>query len=330
MSISKAGGNPNEGYDIRLRGMSTIGANTQPLVVIDGVIGGALDNVDPNDIQSIDVLKDGSAAAIYGTRGSSGVIIVTTKKGRKGMAQIEYNGYITTQSVAKHTDVMDAAEWRALSAETGLGTDFGASTDWFKETTQTAISQVHNLSMSGGTEETTYRVSFNVRDGDGIILNTGYTRLNGRLNLQQKALNDRLTVDLNIGATQNEAQYGFPYAFEMASIYNPTAPVKSTDAQYDIYDGYFQQILYNYYNPVQILEQDINEGKDKLLNVALKGAFEIIEGLTVDAFYSIQSENQLRGQYYDKNSYWVGMDRNGLAERRTRNNQNRLFQQPAM
>ncbi len=329
LSISKPGGNPNEGYDIRLRGMSTIGANTQPLIVIDGVIGGALDNVDPNDIQSIDVLKDGSAAAIYGTRGSSGVIIVTTKRGRKGMAQIEYNGYITAESVAKHTDVMDADEWRALSSETGLGTDFGASTDWFDETTQTSISQVHNLSMSGGTEETTYRASFNVRDGDGIILNTGYSTLNGRLNLRQKALKDRLTIDVNLGATQSERQFGFNDAFRYATVYNPTAPVRSDDPAYDIYDGYFQQILYDYYNPVQILEQNINEGKDKLLNVALKGAFEIIEGLTVDAFYSIQSETQLRGQYYDKNSYWVGMNRNGLSERRMRNNQNRLFESTA-
>jgi len=157
LSISKPGGNPNEGYNIRLRGLSTIGANTQPLIVIDGVIGGSLDLVDPNDIQSIDVLKDGSAAAIYGTRGSSGVIIVTTKKGRAGITQIEYNSYITAETVAKHTDVMDASEWRAMSAETGLGTDFGESTDWFDETTQTAISQVHNLSMSGGTDQTSYR-----------------------------------------------------------------------------------------------------------------------------------------------------------------------------
>ena len=161
LSISKAGGNPNGGYDIRLRGMSTIGANTQPLIVIDGVIGESLDNVDPNDIQSIDVLKDGSAAAIYGTRGSSGVIIVTTKKGRKGTARVDYNGYVTVESVAKYPNVMDATEWRALSQETGLGTDFGANTNWFKETTRTALTQVHNISMSGGTEKTTYRSSFN-------------------------------------------------------------------------------------------------------------------------------------------------------------------------
>lgn len=329
LSITKPGGDPNEGYNIRLRGLSTIGANTQPLIVIDGVIGGSLDLVDPNDIQSIDVLKDGSAAAIYGTRGSSGVIIVTTKMGRAGTTQIEYNSYITAETVAKHTDVMNATEWRALSAETGLGTDFGESTDWFDETTQTAISQVHNLSMSGGTEQTTYRASFNIRDGNGVILNTGYSTLNGRLNLRQKALNDRLTVDLNMNVTQRERQFGFNDAFRYATVYNPTAPVRSDDPAYDIYDGYFQQILYDYYNPVQILEQNVHDGQARLLNVALKGAFEIVEGLTLDAFYSIQSQTGLRAEYRDKNSYWQGRDRNGLARMESSDESNRLFESTA-
>jgi len=202
LSISRPGGDPNGEFTMRLRGLSTIGANTQPLVVIDGVVGGSLDNVDPNDIESMDVLKDGSAAAIYGTRGSSGVILVTTKKGRRGTARIDYNGMVTMESVGKYPNVMNPTQWRALSDETGTGNDFGYDTDWFKETTRNAIQQVHNLSMSGGSEKTTYMASFNFRDGDGVALNTGYNQLNGRLNLSQKALNDRLTVDLNIGATQ--------------------------------------------------------------------------------------------------------------------------------
>jgi TonB-linked SusC/RagA family outer membrane protein len=329
LSISKPGGNPNGGYEMRLRGLSTVGAATQPLVVIDGIIGGSLDNVDPNDIESMDVLKDGSAAAIYGTRGSSGVIIVTTKQGRRGTANIEYNGLVTSTSVSKFQDILSPTQWRSLSGELGLGTDFGANTDWFEETTQRATEQSHNLALSGGTDKTKYRASFNYRDGDGVILNTGYTRYNGRLNLSQKAINDRLTVDLNIGATQNNAKYGFDEAFRYASIYNPTAPVKSTDPAYEIYDGYFQQILFDYYNPVQILEQNINDGKDSRLNVALKAAFEIVEGLTVDAFYSFQNQTEQRGRYYDKNSYWRGMDRNGLAERRYDENSFQLFETTA-
>ncbi len=331
LSISKAGGNPNDDYTLRLRGLSTIGANSQPLVVIDGVIGGSLSNVDPNDIETIDVLKDGSAAAIYGTRGSSGVIIVTTKKGRLGTAQIDYNGYVTLETVAKFPNVMDADEWRQLSSEVGLGTDFGANTNWFEETTQNALTHVHNVSLTGGSEKTRYRASFNVRDAEGAILNTGFTQLNGRLNISQRAIDDRLRIALNIGATNRQSSYGFNEAFRYATIYNPTAPVmfEAGHPDYDTYDGYFQQILFDYYNPVQILEQNINEGIDKRLNVAARGTFEVIEGLNLEAFYSIQSESDLRGRYYDKNSYWVGRDRNGLAARNYNDRFNQLFESTA-
>ena len=245
--------------------MSTIGANLGPLVIIDGVIGGDLNNVDPNDIESINVLKDGSAAAIYGTRGSSGVILVQTKKGKKGTAVIEYNVYGTAEMVAKNTNVMNAAEWRALSAEVGLGKDFGFSTDWFKQIEQTAFSQTHNISMSGGTDKTSYRASVNYRDNEGIMITTGNQQLNGRINITQKALNDKLTVDVNLGATENNKQLGHDDAFRYASIYNPTAPVMSSDPSIDAdfatvkYGGYFQQVLFDYYNPVAILKLDTAE-----------------------------------------------------------------------
>lgn len=326
LSISKPGGNPNEGFNIRLRGLNTVGANTQPLVVVDGVIGASLENVDPNDIESISVLKDGSAAAIYGTRGSSGVIIVTTKKGKKGTSVVEYNGYVTTETVAKSTPVMNAKEWRALSKELGAGTDFGYSTDWFKETTQNAISHVHNLSVSGGSENSSYRASINYHNAQGVILNTGFQQLNGRINFTQKAMNDKFTLDVNLGATDKIAKYGFADAFRYASVYNPTAPVRSSDPAYQIYDGYFQQVLYDYYNPVQILEENRNDGKDRLLLMAVKGTYQIMKGLSVDAFYSRQNANYLRGRYYDKNSYWVGRDRNGLAARGFDINMTQLFE----
>jgi len=329
LSISKPGGNPNEGYNIRLRGLSTVGANTQPLIVVDGVLGASLDNVDPNDIESMSVLKDGSAAAIYGTRGSSGVIIVTTKKGKKGTSTVDYNGYVTYETVAKSTDVMTATEWRALSAELGAGTDFGYDTDWFKETTQNAVSQVHNLAISGGTASSSYRASINYHDAQGVILNTGFQQLNGRINFTQKALNDKFTLDINVGATDKNAKYGFTDAFRYASIYNPTAPVRSDDPKYDIYDGYFQQVLYDYYNPVQILEQNINDGKDRMLLLSLKGTYQIFKGFTIDAFYSRQNGNYLRGRYFDKNSYWQGMDRNGRAERSIDISTTQLFETSA-
>jgi iron complex outermembrane receptor protein len=326
LSISKAGGNPNGTYDIRLRGLSTIGANLSPLVVIDGVIGGDLNNVDPNDIEAISVLKDGSAASIYGTRGSSGVILVTTKKGKSGSAVIDYNIYATAEIVARNPDVMNASEWRALSAETGLGTDFGGDTDWFDEIEQTGITMVHNISLSGGNDKSSYRASINYHSTDGVMITSGYKQLNGRINISQKALNDKLTIDLNLGATERESDYGFDAAFRYATIYNPSAPVRSNDAAYDIYDGYFQQVLFDYYNPVAILELNTNKGKNRILNLSMKGTYEIVKGLTVDAFYSIQNTDRLTGVYYDKNDYWGGMDRNGLASRNLDNSATRLFE----
>lgn len=315
LSISKPGGNLNGGYNIRLRGLSTIGANTGPLVVVDGVIGGSLDNVDPNDIESINVLKDGSAAAIYGTRGSSGVILVTTKQGTRGTAVIDYNVYGSAEMIAKHTDVMNATEWRAMSAETGLGTDFGYDTDWFKETTQIGYSQTHNISMSGGAEKTTYRASLNYRNAQGVMRTSGFQQLNGRINITQKAINDRLTLDLNLGATDKTSQFGYSDAFKFATIFNPTAPIKSDDPAYANWDGYFNQTLFDYFNPVQILEENKNDGKDQLLNLALRGTFEIIKGLNIDAFYSLQNTTASKSRYYDKNSFWVGSNTGGMTDR---------------
>src|SRR5450759_4924382 len=332
LSISKPGGNPNGSYDIRLRGMSTIGANLGPLVIIDGVIGGDLNNVDPNDIESINVLKDGSAAAIYGTRGSSGVILVQTKKGKKVTAVIDYNVYFSSEMVAKNTNVMNAAEWRAMSAEVGLGKDFGFSTDWFKQIEQTAFSQTHNLAMSGGTDKTSYRASVNYRDNEGIMITTGNQQLNGRINLTQKALNDKFTLDINLGATENNKQIGHDDAFRYASIYNPTAPVMSSDASIDQdfatgkYAGYFQQVLFDYYNPVAILKLDNQNQKDRLLNVSAKGTYEIVKGLSIDAFYSFQTANQHRGEYMSKYDYFGGMNRNGLATVQDDNQESKLFE----
>ncbi len=329
LSISKAGGDPNGSYYMRLRGLNTINENTQPLVVIDGAIGASPDNVDPNDIESITVLKDGSAAAIYRVRGSEGVILITTKKGKKGSAVIEYNVYATAETVAKNEPAMTATEWRALSAETGLGTDFGTSTDWFKQIEQTALSQVHNISMSGGTDKTSYRASINYRQSEDVEINTGYTQLNGRFNLTQKALNDRFTLDLNLGATERESQLGFPEAFKYASIYNPTAPVKSSDPAYSKYDGYFQQVLFDYYNPVSIIELNKNEGKSRIMNLSVKGTYEILHGLTLDALYSTENDGALDEQYYDSHDYWGGMNRNGLASRQEDNSLSRLFESTA-
>jgi iron complex outermembrane receptor protein len=325
LSISKPGGDPNGMFNIRLRGLSTVCGNTEPLIIIDGVIGASLDNIDPDDIESINVLKDGSAA-IFTPGGSGGVIVVNTKKERAGKTLIEYNASATSESVSKNNPSMNSTEWRSLSKETGMGTDFGSNTDWLKQIEQTSISQVHNIAISAGTDKTSYRASINYRDVEGVIINTGYNQLNGRIALTQKALNDCFTLDINLAATQRESKNGFPDAIRYASIYNPTSPVRNSSPQYASYDGYFQQILYDYYNPVSILELNKNEGKNIILNTSVKGTYEIIKGLAVEALYSRQSYNSLGGQYYDKNDYWGGFNRNGLASRNEDNSSSQLFE----
>ena len=166
LNIARVGGNPNEPFNIRLRGLSTFGANAEPLVVIDGVIGGSLDSVDPADIASVNVLKDASAAAIYGTRGSSGVIILTTKSG-KGIAQsgFEYRVYVSSEEIS---NMLPMASYDQFISTGGL--DLGSNTNWMDLVSRKATSLVHNLSFNGTSENgLSYRASINYRDIEGVL-----------------------------------------------------------------------------------------------------------------------------------------------------------------
>ena len=329
LTISRPGGDPNGGLNIRLRGLSTLGANTQPLVIIDGVLGADLNSVDPNDIASIDVLKDASAAAIYGTRGGSGVILITTKSGEVGSVSINYEGVVTAETVDRYTETLSADEFKSFSGGPNgdiKGTNLGSSTDWFDEITETGLTHVHSLSISGGTAQTTYRVSANYRDVDGIALGTGFQRLNGRINLQQKALNDKLKINANYTTTSIDQNFGFNEAFRYATIYNPTAPVRGNGSEFDIYDGYFQQVLFDYYNPVAMLEQNRNEGETRNSIASLRGTYTLVDGLDISAFYSQERGDFTGRRYFDKNSFWRGRDRNGLAEQNNDKNIKELFE----
>ena len=352
LSISAPGGDPNGGQTIRLRGLNTFGANTEPLVVIDGVIGGSLNTVDPSDIASIDVLKDGSAAAIYGTRASAGVILITTKKGKSGKTKIEYNTTLTTEMIAETLPVADRATYlaerekaiRNFAAEDATPEDIQSQidaldaspdgqmtdTDWVDEVTDNSFSQVHNLSLSGGLGGTTYRASFNFRDVNGVGIGTGFDQLNGRLNLTQKALDDRLTVGLNVSATKRESDFGFEEAFRYATVYNPTAPVffgpNSTSSLVDKYGGYYQSENFDNFNPVAILEQNSNTGERRDLLISLRGDYELVDGLKAGVFYSTQRTNLDNTEYYARNSYFRGFNDGGRAVRYSEDQTNDLFE----
>jgi TonB-dependent starch-binding outer membrane protein SusC len=329
LNITRPGGDPNGSFNIRLRGVSTIGANSSPLIVIDGVIGGSLSTVDPNDIESIDVLKDGSAAAIYGSRGGSGVILVTTKSGKSGRPMVDYNGSYAFESIANTIETMDASEYRQVDGAIDLGSD----TDWLDEVTQGGRSQVHNISLGGGGTGTTYRASFNYRNAEGIAYNSGFSQINGRLNLSQKALKDRATFTINLTATSRESEYGFTESLRYAMVANPTMPVydntTTSPTAGGAYGGYAQRDIFDFFNPLAIAEQNVNEGKDQRYLASLKGEYDfsdLIEGLRFSIAYSNQRENDLRGEYYSKYSKFRGSGRNGLATRRTEQRTNELFE----
>ncbi len=330
LSVARPGGDPNGGFTIRLRGLSTLGANTQPLIVLDGQVDVDINTIDPNDIKSIDVLKDGSAAAIYGTRGSAGVIIITTKSGKRGLSKVAYNVSGTAETPAKFTQHMTAAQFKAL----GKGTDYGSTTDWDKEITRTALSQVHNISFSGGDERTTYEATLNYRNAQGVAITTGFNQLNGRINLTHKALNNKLVFNFNINTTNRNAQYGFPDAFKYATIFNPTAPVHSTNPLYDLTGGgYFESNFVDYSNPVAMLQQNTNEGTIKKFNIGGTVTYEIMPGLKFATEYYKQTSSNYHSEYSPIDAFisrgfplGSGFSRSGLSIKNDDESANTLYQ----
>jgi TonB-dependent starch-binding outer membrane protein SusC len=191
LAITNGSGDVTSGQTIRLRGTSSLTGSSQPFVVIDGVPGLSLSSVAPHDIESISILKDASAAAIYGSRSASGVILVTTKSGRFDQSIVEYDGYVAMANVTNVPDVLTAQEWRDYASDNNIpteGLDRGANTDWFDEIMRTGISQNHNISLAGGGKSSSYRASINYLNQEGVMRDNYMERYNGRLTFNQRAL----------------------------------------------------------------------------------------------------------------------------------------------
>ncbi len=332
LSVVNRGGNPNDQPVIRLRGISTVGGNQQPLVVIDGILGGSLDSVDPADIENITVLKDGSAAAIYGTRGSAGVIVITTKSGKTGQPlRVSYNGQLGVSTIANQIELMNRQEFLAAG-----GNDLGSDTDWRDEVTQTGIAQVHNISASGGTEDFTYRIAGNFRDTDNILINSGFEQFNFRTNFSGRLFDDKLKVDVNAAFTQRDSRIGFNQALRYATSYNPTAPVFGDDAPFPFataqYGGYFETLgLFDSFNPVSIAEQARNNAAATTLNYNVNLNYRISDALAVNLNYAEQDIKNNRKQYYPTTLLWDGGNavspvRRGRADFGTEERRFQLFE----
>lgn len=325
LSIAKPGGDPNAGFNIRLRGISTFGSNTQPLLVVDGIIVDNFDAIDPNDVESFSVLKDASAAAIYGTRASNGVLLIKTKSGTKDVTKVEYSGQVSYDQMSNHPDVLTAAEYKSLSR----AIDLGSETDWYKAITRDALTHSHGLSFSSGNENSNYRISANYRNGEGVALRSGYEQYGGRLNYSQDAFNKKLNLEFMLNTTLRNEENPIYDAFGLATVYNPTAPVKTDEPEWAEWGGYFQRSAFNFYNPVAVMEQNIRDAKKINTQWKTKLAYKLMKDLTYSLSYSQTLRDELYNEYFSKKAYWspraVG-DHKGYAGKYTNNYDKKLFE----
>ncbi len=238
VQITRSSGQPGAGVDIRIRGEGTLNSGKGPLVIIDGVEGGNINNLSPRDIESITVLKDASASAIYGSRAASGVIVITTKHGVPGKTEINYSYNIGTEKIARMPRLLSAHDFVRLQNEALINANnkptwtddqiaaFGAGTNWLDAVLQNGLRQEHNISLSGGAEKVRYLLSANYQDEKGIVKYSLYKRISGRFNLDAK-VTSRLSVGLNAFIYNTKQRVGPD--LQTAIEYVPTIPVTNPD-----------------------------------------------------------------------------------------------------
>lgn len=309
---------PNGGVNsLTLRGASTLNGSTAPLYVVDGIPGVELNLVSPSDIESIDVLRDASATAIYGSKAANGVIIITTKRGADGPARVNYSGYVSWEKIASDHDMMTADELRKYAADNNITitNDKGANTDWAKEVQRTGFAHNHNLSITGGGKSTSYTASINYIERDGIIRGVGNNLFTARTYVETKLLKDRLTMAIGVnGNVRNE--WGVERGDNGKSVYNamyyysPLVPVRNEDGSW-----YSDQSISQNYNPMTLINEDVSRATLKRLQVTGKVSLKIIEGLFVNANFSYQNKSYDYKDYHSHNSEIN--NRNGQTTRNT-------------
>jgi TonB-dependent starch-binding outer membrane protein SusC len=308
VTISKAGGDPSAGYSVRIRGASGYDANTQPLYVIDGIPNADPTIVSPEDIESYNILKDAASTAIYGSQGSNGVILITTKKGNKvpktkdgkteeTYSNVEFTTQFSVEKIAKKLRVLSADEIRDY-ANTLLQEkrnahpdstytiedvfhDGGATTDWQDQIYQLGFSNTNSLSISGGSKKGSYLGNVTQSSWDGIMKGTSKERTTAHIDVSQKVLNDHLTISGNMMGAIEKNKYesyggwGLDDIIYQTLIRNPTDPVYNENGSY-----YESQRIFNYQNPLAVITQETNNRDAKRFLGGLKFDAEIIKGLT--------------------------------------------------
>lgn len=296
---------PNGGVNsLTLRGASTLNGSTSPLYVVDGIPGVDLNLIPPADIESIDVLRDASATAIYGSKAANGVIIVTTKRGTDGPAHVTYQGYVSWEKIANDHDMMNASQLRDYAQRHGiaLNNDLGYDTDWADETQRTGFATNHNIMISGGGKSTNYNASVNYIKRDGIIRGVGNNLFTARAYVETKTLKDRLTLAVGVNGNIRE-EWGVSRAADGKSVYNamyyysPLVPVRNEDGSW-----YSDMSISQNYNPLIMINEDRSMSTLKRYQVTGKASLKIIEGLLLNGNFSYWNNSKHYKDYSSHNS----------------------------
>jgi len=313
--VKPDGADPQAGYNIILRGTNTLTSGQGPLIIVDGIAGVDLKNVSPEEVESMDVLKDGSAAAIYGTRGSNGVIIITTKRAKAGHSKVEYSGQFSVQVAPRGVRNLTSDEFRnaiELYAPDKTVNIYNDNVDWFDEVTQSApFSQQHNLAVSGGTETFSHRTTIFADLAQGLLQNNTSNKILLKTNISQKAIGNILTLDYNLSYGLRNSSPANYDIFYQAFIRNPTSSVYDPNNTYS--GGYTYLEGVDYYNPVAMLNERTREGKTNDASGNIRATLRLAKLLNWSNLISYELSD------WEENTYWTKyypsrLGRGGVAE----------------
>jgi TonB-linked SusC/RagA family outer membrane protein len=324
--IVQPGGDPNGDFIVRIRGAASL-EGQPPLLVIDGVaiddFFKAINTINPADIESYDILKDASAAAIYGSRGANGVILVSTKKGRTGKLSVEYNGFLTSEKMSNLIKVLTADQWRSATATIGgSGIDAGGNMDWQKAISQTGLSHGHTIGFSGGKEGMNFRGSMGYLKQEGVILNTGKEVFTTRLNAFQKSLNNKLEIRYAINTSvikrdflpdQNstsQVRTGGASVFSQTLAYLPVWPAYNPDGSYFLPPA-------NALSPLFLLKELYSKKRENFFQGSVKADYELMKGLKLGILGTMSRGNDV----YDR--FWPAVAGNGIGSEASKSNNNK-------
>jgi TonB-dependent starch-binding outer membrane protein SusC len=300
--ISKGGNNPNEGYKVRIRGISSLYMSSSPLLIIDGFPSFSNLHIDPLDISKISMIKDAASSAIYGLRSLAGVLFLETQSGKQPFTTSNYSAVELPNDL--YPIVLNAKEFVGAG-----GSDLGSQTNWHDGITRKSFSNVTHISYGDKINNTEYNGSLSIRSVDGTLRNSGFNAVNFRFKFNHDLFNKRLNIGARVSAANRKSSFSFPEAFKYARIFNPTAPVFNSSGDY------YQALTFDNFNPIGMVEQNINDGELKSSSIGLRANWQIGKDLKLNVVWGKEfQKNDLR-RYISKKSFWQNAYvRNGLRD----------------